>query len=94
MYEEVGLPVYMNANGTVVPQNYRRFGVLNGTAIDNAFGKNFIESRYLKKTDDEDLINNAISIMNQGRDKSDRIEYDSKSFFNFGGLLGDYDTVY
>jgi hypothetical protein len=78
----------------VVSTFYRRFGVLNGTAIDNAFGKDFVESRYLKKIDDKDVINSAISIMNKGRTKDDLIEYDEKSFFNFGGLLGDYDTVY
>lgn len=94
MYEEAGLPVYLNDDGTVIPQYYRRFGVLNGTAIDNAFGKDFVGSNYLKEIDDEDLINGAISIMNQGRSKEDRIEYDAKSFFNFGGLLGDYDSVY
>ena len=94
MYEEAGLPAYMNEDGTINPTSYRRFGVLNGTALDNAFGKSFIESSYLKKIDDDDIINGAISIMNIGRDKSDRVEYDSKSFFNFGGLLGDYDTVY
>ena len=93
-YEEAGLPVYLNQDGTVVPTFYRRFGVLNGTAIDNAFGKDFVESRYLKKIDDEDMINGAISIMNKGRTKEDTIEYDEKSFFNFGGLLGDYDSVY
>jgi hypothetical protein len=32
--------------------------------------------------------------MNKGRSEDDRIEYDSESFFNFGGLLGDYDSVY
>ena len=94
IYEESGLPVYLNDNGTVVPSNYRRFGVLNGTAIDNAFGKTFVENKYLKKVDDEDTINNAINIMNQGRSKEDRIEYDAQSFFNFGGLLGDYDSIY
>ena len=94
MYEEAGLPAYMNEDGTINPTSYRRFGVLNGTALDNAFGQSFIESSYLKKIDDDDIINGAISIMNIGRDKSDRVEYDSKSFFNFGGLLGDYDTVY
>ena len=94
IYEEAGLPVYLNDDGTVVPGFYRRFGVLNGTAIDNAFGKTFVENKYLKKVDDEDTINNAINIMNQGRGKEDRIEYDAKNFFNFGGLLGDYDTIY
>lgn len=94
VYEEAGLPVYLNDNGTVVPGFYRRFGVLNGTAIDNAFGKTFVESKYLKKIDDEDTINNAIDIMNYGRSKEDKIEYDDKNFFNFGGLLGEYDTVY
>ena len=94
LYEEAGLPVYMNQDGTVIPTFYRRFGVINGTAIDNAFGKNFIENRYLKKIDDEDVINNALSIMNRGRSKEDRIEYDAKNFFNFGGLLGDYDNIY
>jgi hypothetical protein len=39
--------------------------------IDNAFGKNFIESKYLKNLNDEDIINNAIAIMNKGRSKED-----------------------
>lgn len=94
MYEEAGLPVYLNHDGTVVPSNYRRFGVLNGTALDNAFGKDFMGSDYLKEIDDEDIINGAIAIMNEGRSKEDKVEYDAKSFFNFGGLLGDYDVVY
>lgn len=94
MYEEAGLPVYLNHDGTVVPSNYRRFGVLNGTALDNAFGKDFMGSNYLKEIDDEDIINGAIAIMNEGRSKEDKVEYDAKSFFNFGGLLGDYDVVY
>jgi hypothetical protein len=68
--------------------------VLNGTAIDNAFGADFVANKYLKEIEDEDVINSAISIMNQGRSKEDKVEYDSKSFFNFGGLLGDYDSVY
>lgn len=94
MYVEAGLPVYLNNDGTVIPTFYRRFGVVNGTALDNAFGKDFVASRYLKQVDDEDIINGAIAIMNHGRSKEDRVEYDAKSFFNFGGLLGDYDTVY
>lgn len=94
MYVEAGLPVYLNDDGTVVPTFYRRFGVVNGTALDNAFGKDFVASRYLKQVDDENLINGAIAIMNRGRSKEDRVEYDAKNFFNFGGLLGDYDTVY
>ena len=94
MYVDAGLPVYLNGDGTVVPQYYRRFGVLNGTAIDNAFGKDFVGSDYLKEIDDEDIINGALSVMNYGRSKEDRVEYDAKSFFNFGGLLGEYDSVY
>ena len=94
MYQAAGLPAYYNEDGTTNATVYRRFGVLNGTAIDNAFGKDFIASRYLKEVEDEDIINGAISIMNHGRNKEDKIEYDAKSFFNFGGLLGDYDSVY
>ena len=94
MYQDAGLPAYYNEDGTINATVYRRFGVLNGTAIDNAFGKDFVASRYLKEVDDEDIINGAISIMNHGRNKEDKIEYDAKSFFNFGGLLGDYDSVY
>ena len=94
MFEEAGLPVYYNDDGTINATVYRRFGVLNGTAIDNAFGSDFVSNKYLKEIDDENLINGAISIMNHGRSKEDRVEYDAKSFFNFGGLLGDYDSVY
>jgi hypothetical protein len=32
--------------------------------------------------------------MNQGRSEKEKIEYDPESLFNFGGLLGDYDTIY
>lgn len=94
VYEEAGLPVYMNPDGTVIPQNYQRFGVLNGTALDNAFGDKFVASKYLKPVEDETIIQGAIDIMNEGRSKEDKITYDAKNFFNFGGILGDYDTVY
>lgn len=94
LYTQAGLPVYMNEDGTVIPTFYRRFGVLNGTAIDNAFGADFVANKYLKEIEDEDVINSAIAIMNQGRSKEDKIEYDAESFFNFGGLLGDYDSIY
>lgn len=93
-YQEAGLPVLYNQDGSIQSTFYKRFGVLNGTVIDNAFGKNFIKSKYLKNLNDKDIINNAIAIMNKGRSKEDQIEYDPKNFFNFGGLLGDYDSVY
>jgi hypothetical protein len=88
------LPVYVNEDGSIISNNYCRFGVINGTVLDNAFGKGFVANKYLKEVDDENIINGAISIMNKGRSEQDRIEFDAKGFFNFGGLLGDYDSMY
>jgi LPXTG-motif cell wall-anchored protein len=55
LYTQAGLPVYMNEDRTVIPTFYRRFGVLNGTAIDNAFGADFVANKYLKEIEDEDV---------------------------------------
>ena len=89
IYEQSGLPTYMNDDGSVVSTSYRRFGVLNGTAINRAFGVNskiLKDNEFLKEVDDENIINGAIDIMNQNRNSKNKIEFD-------GGWFGD-DIMY
>jgi hypothetical protein len=79
----------MNDDGSVVSTSYRRFGVLNGTAINRAFGVNskiLKDNEFLKEVDDENIINGAIDIMNQNRNSKNKIEFD-------GGWFGD-DIMY
>lgn len=94
IYVNEGLPVFLNDNGTVIPTQYRRFGVLNGTVLDKAFGNNFVRTSYLKELKDDDIINNTLAIMNKGRSEKDRIEYDPRGFFNFRSNSGNYDSMY
>lgn len=89
IYEQSGLPIYMNDDGSVVSTSYRRFGVLNGTAINRAFGVNskiLKDNKFLKEVDDENIINGAIDIINQNRNSKNKIEFD-------GGWFGD-DIMY
>lgn len=94
IYVNEGLPVFLNDDGTVIPTQYRRFGVLNGTVLDKAFGDNFVKTSYLKELKDDDIINNTLAIMNKGRSEKDRIEYDPRGFFNFRSNSGNYDSMY
>ncbi len=85
IYEEEGLPTYLTNTGAVIPTSYRRFGVLNGTVINRAFGPNtemLKDNKFLKEIDNENLINGAIDIMNHGRDSKNKIEFDGGWFGN------------
>lgn len=89
IYEQSGLPTYLTDSGNVIPTSYRRFGVLNGTAINRAFGINdkiLKDNKFLKEVDNENLINGAIDIMNHERNSKDKIDFD-------GGWFGD-DVMY
>ena len=93
IYEEAGLPVLMNDNGQLNTRDYCKFGVLNGHALNSAFKDLDLLDNAMLEIDDEDQINNIMSILNKGRGEKDRIDFDSKSWAD--SIFGtDHDSIY
>lgn len=92
VYQEYKLPVMFNGQGVVLT-NYKKFGMLNATALEQAFNTDVSFDDYLQETSDENVIANALTIINKSRGDKDRIDYDEKSFMD--SIFGtDYDRVY
>lgn len=92
VYQEYGLPVMYNGQGAVLT-NYKKFGMINATALESAFNTDVSFDDYLHETTDENIIENTLTILNKGRGEKDRIDFDSQSFID--SVLGtDYDHVY
>jgi hypothetical protein len=89
-YQAAGLPVFADGSGKVVGAHYARFGVLNGTAIDTAFAEDVTFAEYLKETKDKNAIQNTMSIINKGRSKEDRIDFDEDNWYDWNG----HNTMY
>lgn len=53
-------------NGDILT-NYIKFGIVNGTALDNAFGDEAKVADYLSETTDKNTIANTLNILNKGR---------------------------
>ena len=93
LYEEAGLPVLMNDNGKLNTRDYCKFGVLNGHALNSAFKDLDLLDNTILEIEDEDQINNVMSILNKGRGEKDRIDFDSKSWAD--SIFGtDHDSIY
>ena len=80
LYTDAGLPVLMDDNGQLNIQDYCKFGVLNGHALNSAFKDIDLLDSTVLEIDDEDSIENVLSILNKGRSEKDRIDFDSKSW--------------
>jgi hypothetical protein len=80
LYTDAGLPVLMDDNGQLNIQDYCKFGVLNGHALNSAFKDIDLLDNTVLEIDDEDSIENVLSILNKGRSEKDRIDFDSKSW--------------
>ena len=92
VYQEYQLPIMYGPDGDVLT-NYIQFGIVNATALESAFNEDVSFDDYLSETTDENIISNTLSIINNGRDSKDKIEHDTKSFWD--SMLGtDYDHVY
>lgn len=92
VYQEYQLPIMYGPDGDILT-NYIQFGIVNATALESAFNEDVSFDDYLSETTDENIIANTLSIINNGRDSKDKIEHDSKSFWD--SMLGtDYDHVY
>lgn len=93
VYQDHNLPVLFNENGDVLQANYQKFGIINGTAIDQAFAENAEVAEYLHETTDAHTIQNVLNILQKGRGKDERIQFNEKTWVNAIGL-GSYDHVY
>lgn len=63
IYEENGLPPAYNEQGELIPQNWRRFGVINGKASNKALGMGqFDSNRFLQEDTDDNSVQNYINI--------------------------------
>lgn len=93
LYTDAGLPVLMDDNGQLNIQDYCKFGVLNGHALNSAFKELDLLDNTVNEIDNEDQITNILSILNKGRNEKDRIDFDSKSWVD--SIFGtDHDSIY
>lgn len=93
LYTDAGLPVLMDDNGQLNIQDYCKFGVLNGHALNSAFKDLDLLDNTVTEIDNEDQIANILSILNKGRNEKDRINFDSKSWAD--AIFGtDHDSIY
>lgn len=93
LYTDAGLPVLMDDSGNLNIKDYCKFGVLNGHALNSAFKDIDLLDDTMLEIDDEDQINNVMSILNKGRNEKDRLDFDSKSWAD--SLFGtDHDSLY
>lgn len=93
LYQEAGLPVLMDSNGQLNTRDYCKFGVLNGHALNSAFKDLDLLDNTVNEIDDEDQINNILSILNKDRNEKDRIDFDSESWMD--SIFGtDHDSIY
>ena len=83
LYVEAGLPVLMDDNGQLNTRDYCKFGVLNGHALNTAFRDLDALDDTMVEIEDEDQIENIMRVINEGKSEKDRIDFDSKGFWDF-----------
>ena len=94
IYKNHNLPVMYGPNGDILT-NYIKFGIVNGTALDNAFGDEAKVADYLSETTDKNIIANTLNILNKSRGEKNKVEYDEKSWWDsISPVFNDYTHVY
>lgn len=94
IYKNHNLPVMYSPSGDILT-NYVKFGIVNGTALDSAFGDEAKMADYLTETTDKNTIANTLNILNKGRGEKNQIEYDAKSWWDsVSPVFNDYTHVY
>lgn len=94
IYKNHNLPIMYSSNGDILT-NYIKFGIVNGTALDNAFGNEAKVADYLSETTDKNTIANTLNILNKGRGEKNKIEYDEQSWWDsISPIFNDYTHVY
>lgn len=91
IYEANNLPQFVTADGQVNEEFYKPFGVLNATALSNAFPTtvDLNDNRNFEEVDDDNEINNYWEII-KGEDTKE--EFDKKSWYN--DVFGDYQQMF
>ena len=94
IYKNHNLPVMYGPNGDILT-NYIKFGIVNGTALDSAFGDGAQVADYLTETTDKNTIASTLNILNKGRGEKNQVEYDEKSWWDsISPVFNDYTHVY
>lgn len=91
IYQSYKLPAMFDGNGNVLT-NYQKFALINGAAIQQAFQENAEVAKWLSETTDENIVNNVLNIIQKGRGKEERIQFNKKNWYN--GMFNSYDHVY
>lgn len=91
IYQKYKLPAMFDENGNVLT-NYQKFALINGAAIQQAFQENAEVAKWLSETTDENIVNNVLNIIQKGRGKEERIQFNKKNWYN--GMFNSYDHVY
>lgn len=91
IYDANNLPQFVTANGQVNEEFYKPFGVLNATALSDAFPAtvDLNDNRNFEEVDDDNEINNYWEIIKGGDTKE---EFDKKSWYN--NVFGDYQQMF
>ena len=91
IYEKNNLPPFVDMNGKVNEQFYKPFGVMNATALSDAFptSVDLNNNSNFEEVDDDNEINNYWSIIKGDNTKE---SFDSKSWYN--NVFGDYQQMW
>lgn len=91
VYEKNNLPPFVDMNGKVNEQFYKPFGVMNATALSDAFptSVDLNDNINFEEVDDDNEINNYWSIIKGDNTKE---SFDKKSWYN--GIFGDYQQMW
>lgn len=91
IYQANNLPQFITLDGKVNEEFYKPFGVLNATALSDAFPTtvDLNDNRNFEEVDDDNEINNYWEIIKGGDTKE---EFDKKSWYN--DVFGDYQQMF
>lgn len=91
IYKKNNLPPFVDLNGKVNEQFYKPFGVMNATALSDAFptSVDLNDNINFEEVDDDNEINNYWRIIKGDNTKE---SFDKKSWYN--GIFGDYQQMW
>lgn len=92
IYQEYDLPKFIDENGNINEEFYKPFGVLNATALSDAFEKdtNLFGNNNFEEVTDKNIIQNYWKIL-KGVDTKEK--FDSKGVLNYLGM-GSYQQLF
>ena len=90
IYAELGLPKFIDENGKLNEEFYKPFGIMNATALDNAFkaGVDLDDNYNFEEITDQNEIDNYWKII-KGKDTKESFDSD-----NLGWFEGEYDSLW